>query len=66
MGSDERHSVVDPRGRHRFLANLTVADGSLFPTSIGANPQQSVYGIVARNASLLAHELVGRPAAALA
>jgi choline dehydrogenase-like flavoprotein len=66
MGTDERHSVVDPRGRHRFLANLTVADGSLFPTSIGANPQQSVYGIVARNASLLAHELVGRPAAALA
>jgi choline dehydrogenase-like flavoprotein len=35
-----------------------VLDGSLFPTSIGANPQLSIYGLVARLASGLAAELV--------
>jgi choline dehydrogenase-like flavoprotein len=66
MGSDERTSVTDPRGRLRHVQQLSVADGSLFPTSIGANPQESVYGIVARNISALATELAGRPAAPLA
>jgi len=66
MGRDPAQSVVDPRGRHHQLRGLTVADGSLFPTSIGANPQESVYGIVARNVSALATELSGRPAAAIA
>ncbi|MCK9382297.1 MAG: GMC family oxidoreductase [Sulfuritalea sp.] len=66
MGTDAGKSVVDPRGRHHQLGNLTVADGSLFPTSIGANPQQSVYGIVARNISALAASLTGTPAAPLA
>jgi choline dehydrogenase-like flavoprotein len=40
-----------------------VHDGSLFPTSIGANPQLSIYGITARLASGLAQALTGRPAA---
>jgi choline dehydrogenase-like flavoprotein len=40
-----------------------VHDGSLFPTSIGANPQLSIYGITARLASQLAQSLTGRPAA---
>ncbi|HMZ01609.1 MAG TPA: GMC family oxidoreductase, partial [Burkholderiaceae bacterium] len=66
MGRDAAQSVVDPRGRHHQLRGLTVADGSLFPTSIGANPQESVYGIVARNVSALASELSGHPAAAIA
>ena len=66
MGPDSARSVVDPRGRYHQLGNLTVADGSLFPTSIGANPQQSVYGIVARNISALAGALTGRAAAPLA
>jgi len=66
MGAEPGQSVVGPRGRHHQLGNLSVADGSLFPTSIGANPQQSVYGIVARNASDLATTLTGKPAAALA
>jgi choline dehydrogenase-like flavoprotein len=39
-----------------------VHDGSLFPTSIGANPQLSIYGITARLASGLAHGLTGKPA----
>jgi len=48
MGSDPRRSVTDPRGRVHGLRNLQVADGSLFPTSIGANPQESIYAVVRR------------------
>jgi len=43
MGDDPAKSVVDPRGRHHQLDDLWVADGSLFPTSIGAPPQISIY-----------------------
>lgn len=57
MGEDPRQSVVDSRGRHHQLENLSVLDGSLFPTSVGANPQLSIYAIVARLASSLATEL---------
>jgi choline dehydrogenase-like flavoprotein len=53
MGPDPRRAVVDTAGRHHHLANLYVIDGSLFPTSIGANPQLSIYGIAARLASAM-------------
>ena len=43
MGDDPRRSVVDARGRHHELENLWIADGSVFPTSLGVNPQISVY-----------------------
>jgi len=66
MAAEEKRGVTDVWGRYRGLANLTVCDGSLFPTSIGANPQQSVYGLAARNASRLAEELTGKPAPTLA
>jgi choline dehydrogenase-like flavoprotein len=51
--------VVDPRGRHWLLEGLSVHDGSIFPTSLGANPQLSIYGVVARMATRLAVELGG-------
>ncbi len=54
LGPDPARAVVDTAGRHHQLSNLYVFDGSVFPTSIGANPQLSIYGIVAR----LAHALV--------
>ena len=66
MAADEKGGVTDVWGRHRQLGNVTVCDGSLFPTSIGANPQLSVYGLAARNASRLAGELTKQPAPALA
>jgi choline dehydrogenase-like flavoprotein len=53
FGSSERDSVVQLDGRHWHIRNLSVHDGSLFPTSIGANPQLSIYAIAAR----LSHEL---------
>ena len=66
MGSDPKTSVVNADGRHHQLENLSVFDGSVFPTSIGANPQLSIYGLTARNASRLAQALTGQPATALA
>jgi len=60
FGSDPRRAVVSPSGRHHQLENLYVFDASLFPTSIGANPQLSIYGVVARLATELAQTLAPR------
>ena len=60
MAGREDLGVVRPDGRHWQLENLSVHDGSLFPTSIGANPQLSVYGLTAMLATLLARQLSGR------
>lgn len=57
MGEDPRTSVTNSQGAFHHLSGLSVLDGSLFPTSIGANPQLSIYGIVAKLATELATEL---------
>jgi choline dehydrogenase len=54
MSENPKRGVVDSRGRHHQIANLSVMDGSVFPTSIGANPQLSIYALTAQNASALA------------
>jgi choline dehydrogenase-like flavoprotein len=43
MGEDPKTSVVSSTGEHHQLRGLFVADGSLFPTSIGGPPQISIY-----------------------
>ncbi len=60
MAAKPEQGVVRPDGRHWQLANLSVHDGSLFPTSVGANPQLSVYGLANMLATGLAKELSGR------
>lgn len=60
MAADSRRGVVRPDGVHWELENLSVHDGSLFPTSIGANPQLSVYGLANKLATQLAQRLAGR------
>lgn len=60
MAGAERQGVVGPDGVHWQLANLSVHDGSLFPTSIGANPQLSVYGVANRLATGLVKRLTGQ------
>ena len=60
LGPDPQRAVVAASGRHHQVENLYVFDGSLFPTSIGANPQLSIYGIVARLATDLAQALAPR------
>ncbi|EIK98523.1 glucose-methanol-choline oxidoreductase [Pseudomonas sp. M47T1] len=57
MGEDPTRSVTDSLGRHHQLENLSIHDGSLFPTSIGANPQLSVYALSAQLSTLLAQRL---------
>jgi choline dehydrogenase-like flavoprotein len=65
MADTPERGVVSDEGRHFQIDNLSIHDGSVFPTSIGANPQLSIYGLVARNASLLAAALTGRPRPAI-
>ncbi|WP_019142976.1 GMC family oxidoreductase [Noviherbaspirillum massiliense] len=65
MSDDVKQGVVSSSGRYHGVANLSVHDGSLFPTSIGANPQLSIYGMTARLASGLAQQLTGKPAPVL-
>ncbi|MFB4392740.1 MULTISPECIES: GMC family oxidoreductase N-terminal domain-containing protein [unclassified Pseudomonas] len=57
LGEDPRQAVCDSLGRHHQLANLSIHDGSLFPTSIGANPQLSVYALAARLSDALVARL---------
>jgi choline dehydrogenase-like flavoprotein len=57
LGEDAQRSVVNSQGDFHQLQNLSVMDGSLFPTSIGANPQLSIYGLVSKLATGLAEKL---------
>ena len=57
MGEDIHTSVTNSDGQFHFLENLSIMDGSLFPTSIGANPQLSIYGLVAKLATKLGKQL---------
>jgi choline dehydrogenase-like flavoprotein len=61
MGPDSRRAVVDEDGRHHLLANLSIHDASVFPTSLAANPQLSIFAIAARSSAALARAL--KPAA---
>jgi choline dehydrogenase-like flavoprotein len=65
MSNKPCHGVVDKDGRHHQWSDVSVLDGSLFPTSIGANPQLSIFAIVARLASKLAMDLTRRQAPAM-
>lgn len=57
MGATESEGVVNANGQAFHLENLSIMDGSTFPTSIGANPQLSIYGMVAKQATALAKTL---------
>ncbi len=59
MAGDAERGVCDSFGRFREAENLSVIDGSLFPTSLGANPQLSIYGVALRAATALATTLQG-------
>ena len=60
MAGTEKLGVARPDGVHWQIDNLSIHDGSVFPTSIGANPQLSVYGAVNRMAQGLAKKLTGK------
>jgi choline dehydrogenase-like flavoprotein len=60
LSSQEGQGVTRPDGQHWQIDNLSVHDGSLFPTSIGANPQLSIYGMVNRLTQALAKRMGGK------
>ncbi|MBI2388777.1 MAG: GMC family oxidoreductase [Deltaproteobacteria bacterium] len=43
MGREPKTSVVRSTGEHHHVRGVFVADGSLFPTSLGGPPQISIY-----------------------
>lgn len=45
MGGDPKTSVVDSTLRHHRIPNLFVVDGSVFPTSLGVNPSETIYAL---------------------
>ena len=63
LAADEKAGVTRPDGQHWQLENLSIHDGSIFPTSIGANPQLSIYGTVNRLAQGLAKRLTSKEVA---
>lgn len=60
MGDDPRRAPIDGRGRHHHVDGLWVADGSLFPSSIGVPPQVSIYALGLHVGRALAAD-AGRP-----
>ena len=63
LAGAENLGVTRPDGVHWQIENLSIHDGSLFPTSIGANPQLSIYGTVNRLAQGLVRKLAGQSVA---
>jgi choline dehydrogenase-like flavoprotein len=57
MGATPEAGVVDQRGRHWTIPNLSIHDGSVLPTSVGANPQLSIYGLAHRFTTMLLPQL---------
>ncbi|MBS2031612.1 MAG: GMC family oxidoreductase [Deltaproteobacteria bacterium] len=60
MGSDAYHGVVDPNGQSYDVEGLYVADGSLFPTSIGVNSQLPIMTVATRIAWGLREKLASK------
>ena len=62
MSRDGGDGVVVPSGLVHGVTGLAVADASLFPSSIGVNPQETIVALALRNAERIAATLT-RPKA---
>jgi choline dehydrogenase-like flavoprotein len=45
LGTDPQRSACDPEGRLRGVANVFVADSSVFPGASGVNPMITTMGL---------------------
>lgn len=50
MGSDPKNSVVNSSCQSHDIPNLFISDASIFTTSAGVNPTETVMAIAARTA----------------
>ncbi len=57
MGSDPGSSVVDANGEVHGVTNLFIADGSIFPSSLGVNPQETIMAFANRTADFIHQRL---------
>ena len=57
LGSDAKSSVVNNEQQHHQLEGLSIIDGSVFPTSLGVNPQLTIYAMSAKAATALSKNL---------
>lgn len=48
MAADPEQGVVDEHGEVHGIKNLFVADGSIFPSSLGVNPQETIMAFANR------------------
>lgn len=53
MGVDPKTSVTDSYGKVHGMENLYIADASIFPTSLGYNPQVTIMALATRNAEFI-------------
>ena len=58
MGTDPRQSVVGPNGESHEVSCLYVADASVLPTALGANPMLTIMACARRIARGIANDLV--------
>lgn len=59
MGKDPSRSVVDPHLKFHTMDNLFVVDGSVMPSGLGVNPQETIFGIARWAAKHVAQALPG-------
>jgi choline dehydrogenase-like flavoprotein len=48
MGGNPSTSIVNSKLQHHQIENLFVVDGSVFPTALGVNPSETIYGLAHR------------------
>ena len=56
MGDTENDGVVDHKGQVFNYPNLYIADGSIIPTAIGANPSKTIAALAERIAEFIVNE----------
>lgn len=53
MSSDPGQGVVDSNGEVHGVRNLFISDGSIFPSSLGVNPQETIMAFANRTADFI-------------
>lgn len=60
MGTNPKKSVVGPTGETHGMKNLYIADGSIFPTSLGVNPQETIWAMTTKICEGIARDVFGK------